>query len=100
MELVPGMSQLKLPKDLLNVQEDKLKRWRFALDSFTKKELENPDIIDSSRLSRASKGSGVPASEVRDLLKQYKMAKKMMSTMKGKDPQKLMSKFKGKIPGM
>ena len=100
MELVPGMSQLKLPKDVLNVQEDKLKRWRFALDSFTKKELETPEIIDGPRISRASKGSGVPASEVRDLLKQYKMAKKMMSTMKGKDPAKLMSKFKGKIPGM
>ena len=100
MELVPGMSQLKLPKDVLNVQEDKLKRWKFSMNSMTRKELENPEIISGDRISRISKGSGVPASEVRDLLKQYKMAKKMISSIKGKDPEKLMRKFKGRIPGM
>ncbi len=100
MELVPGMSQLKLPKEVLDVQEDKLKRWKFSMNSMTRKELENPEIISGERISRISKGSGVPASEVRDLLKQYKMAKKMMSAIKGKDPEKLMRKFKGRIPGM
>ena len=100
MELVPGMSQLKLPKDVLNVQEDKLKRWKFSMDSMTQEELEEPEIITGERISRISKGSGVPSSEVRDLLKQYRMAKKMMSSIKGKDPEKLMRKFKGRIPGM
>lgn len=100
MELVPGMSQLKLPKDVLSVQEDKLKRWKFSMNSMTRKELEGPDLISGERISRISKGSGVPASEIRDLLKQYKMAKKMVSSIKGKDPEKLMKKFKGRIPGM
>ena len=100
LELVPGMSQLKLPKEALDVQEDKLKRWRYCMNSMSKKELEEPEVIDGPRIRRISSGSGVPASEVRDLLKQYKMAKKMMSAIKGKDPEKLMRKFKGRIPGM
>ena len=100
MELVPGMSQLKLPKEVLDVHEDKLKHWKFGMNSMTKKELEEPELIDGSRIRRISSGSGVPASEIRDLLKQYRLAKKMMSSIKGKDPEKLMRKFKGRIPGM
>ncbi|MEK6856750.1 MAG: signal recognition particle receptor subunit alpha [Nanoarchaeota archaeon] len=100
MELVPGMSQLKLPKDVLDVHEDKLKHWKECMNSMTKKELEDPEILEGSRIRRISLGSGVPASEIRDLLKQYRLAKKMMSSIKGKDPEKLMRKFKGRIPGM
>jgi len=43
MEMIPGMGQLKIPKDALKVQEGKLKKWRFILDSCTKAELEDPD---------------------------------------------------------
>ena len=100
MELVPGMSQLKLPKEVLNVQEDKLKHWKFSMNSMTREELENPEIISGERIKRISLGSGVPSSEIRDLLKQYRMAKKMISSIKGKDPEKLMRKFKRRIPGM
>ncbi len=100
MELVPGMSQLKLPKDVLDVHEDKLKHWKECMNSMTRKELEDPEIIEGSRIRRISLGSGVPASEIRDLLKQYRLAKKMMSSIKGKDPEKLMRKFKGRIPGI
>jgi len=98
MEMIPGASQLKLPKEALQVQEGKLKKWRFILDSLTKKELEDPDSIDSSRIERIAKGAGVPTSEVRDLLKQYKQSKKMIKMMKGKSPEKMMKKFK--LPGM
>ena len=98
LEMVPGFSQIKLPKDALQVQEGKLKKWRFILDSLTKKELEDPEIIDSSRIERIAKGAGVPTSEVRDLLKQYKQAKKLMKMMKGSSPNKMMKKFK--FPGM
>ena len=100
MELIPGMSQLKLPKEVLDVHEDKLKHWKNGMNSMTRKELEEPEVIDGSRIRRIASGSGVPASEIRDLLKQYRLAKKMMSSIKGKDPEKLMRKFKGRIPGI
>ena len=98
MEMIPGFSQIKLPKEALQVQEGKLKKWRFILDSLTKEELEDPDIIDGSRIERIAKGAGVPTSEVRDLLKQYKQSKKLIKAMKGKNPEKMMKKFK--LPGM
>ena len=98
LEMVPSFSQIKLPKDALQVQEGKLKKWRFILDTMRKEELEDPEIIDSSRIERIAKGAGVPTSEVRDLLKQYKQAKKLMKMMKGSSPDKMMKKFK--FPGM
>ncbi|MAG20238.1 signal recognition particle protein [archaeon] len=99
-ELIPGFSQLKLPKDVLQVQEGKLKKWKFILDSLTQEELENPEIITSSRIQRIASGSGTTTREIRELLKQYKQSKKVMKLMKGKEPnmEKLMKKFKGKLP--
>ena len=88
-EMIPGFSQFKLPKDALQVQESKLKKWRYAMDSMTKKELENPDTITGSRIERIAKGSGLPVSDVRDLLKQYKQSKKLAKMFKGGSPKKM-----------
>lgn len=95
-ELIPGFSGLKIPKEMLNVQEEKLKKWKFIMQSMTKEELEEPEILTASRIERIAKGSGCPVSEVRELLKQYRQSKKVMKMMKGKDPSKLMKKFKMK----
>ena len=99
-EMIPGFSQLQLPKEMLQVQEDKLKKWRIAMNSFTKEELEEPEIIDSSRIERISKGSGIPATEIRELIKQYKQSKKVVKMFKGSkgDINKFMKKFGGKLP--
>ena len=48
--MVPGFSQLQLPKEMLDVQEGKLEQWRTAMDSMTKRELEDPDIITVDRI--------------------------------------------------
>lgn len=102
MDLIPGMGNLNIPKDMLKGQEGKVKIWKFILQSMTKEELENPEIISGHRVERIAKGAGVSIQEVRELLKQYKMTKKMMKQMKGmgseKDMNKMMKKFKGKVP--
>ncbi len=98
MEMIPGMGQLKLPKDVLNVQEGKLKRWRFIMDSCTKEELEEPENITSSRVERIAKGSGSKTSEVRELLKQYRTSKKVVKMFKGnsaKGMEKMMKRMGG-----
>jgi signal recognition particle subunit SRP54 len=102
MEMIPGMGQLKLPKEMLDVQEGKLKQWKHAMNSMTREELENPDKITTSRIDRISKGSGVSTKVIRELIKQYRMSKKMVKMMKGKgaNMEKMMKKFQGKIPGM
>ncbi|MAF99101.1 MAG: signal recognition particle protein [Nanoarchaeota archaeon] len=98
-EMIPGFSSLKLPKEMLDVQEGKLEKWKYAMQSMTKEELENPDVMSSDRIERIAQGSGVKTSEIRELLKQYKQSKKMMKMMKGEgDINKLMKKMKGKMP--
>ncbi len=92
MEMIPGLGQLQIPKEMLNVQEQKLKKWKFAMDSMTKKELEEPEEIDAKRVERISKGSGVKIEEVRELLKQHKQSKKVMKMLKG-SPEQLMKKL-------
>ncbi len=84
MEMIPGFGQIKLPKEALQVQEEKLKKWKYILDSCTKEELEDPEeVMDSSRIDRIAKGAGVSPGEVRDLIKQYRQSKKMMKAFKG-----------------
>lgn len=101
MKLVPGMGGMNIPKEALQGQETKMDIWKVAMDSMTKEEKRNPDLLNSSRLDRISKGSGTTVSDVRGLLKQYKQAKKMMKMMKGgsgseADMQKMMQKMQGK----
>ena len=100
MEMIPGFGQIKMPKEALQVQEGKLKKWKYILMSMTRQELEKPDeIIDSSRIERIAKGSGTSTGDVRELIKQYRQSKKMIKMMKGSgDINKLMKKFGGKLP--
>ncbi|HLC97649.1 MAG TPA: signal recognition particle protein Srp54 [Candidatus Nanoarchaeia archaeon] len=99
MSMIPGMGSLQLPKEMMDVQEGKLERWKFAMDSMTKKELENPDIISAERADRIAVGSGLKITEVRELLKHYKESKKLMKMFKGEqDIGKLMKRMGGKLP--
>ena len=45
----------------------------------TTKEREYPESIDSTRIARISKGSHVPATEIREMLKYYKLIKELAS---------------------
>ncbi len=99
MEMIPGMGALKLPKEMLDVQEGKLEKWKYAMDSMTREELENPEVMNAERLDRIAAGSGLNIGEVRELLKQYRQSKKMVKMFKGeKDMGKLMQRMGGKMP--
>jgi len=99
-EMIPGFGQLKIPKEALVGQQDKLEKWKHLMNSMTKTELEDPSMIGMDRIERISSGSGMSVSSLRELLKQYKKSKKLVKMLKGgiDSPDKLMKKFKGKIP--
>ena len=105
MDMIPGLSQANIPKDMLKQQEGKIEKWKYLMDSMTAHEKENPESITGKRIERISKGSGQPSSEIRSLLKQYRQSKKMMKMMKGgagseKDMQRMMQKMqKGGMKG-
>jgi signal recognition particle subunit SRP54 len=106
MKLIPGMGGLDIPKEALEVQDGKLTVWRHLMDSMTKEELEDPELISGLRLERIAQGSGQSIAELRALLKQYKQSKKLVKVFKGAQDEKGMEKMmqriqKGQgIPGM
>jgi signal recognition particle subunit SRP54 len=81
--MIPGMGMMKLPEGVMETQEEKMKHFKYIMQSMTKQEKENPDIISASRIKRIAKGSGRPESEVRELLEQYNKMKKLMKSLGG-----------------
>jgi len=75
---------IKIPKEFMEMQDEKLKIYKFIMDSMTKKEKENPEIIDSKRVARIVGGSGKKEQEVYELLKMYKVMKRYVKTMNDK----------------
>ena len=73
--MIPGMGKAKIPEDMLESQQEKVAKWEHILKSMTKQERENPDLFEkqTSRIRRVAEGAGVNNSDIRALLKQYKM---------------------------
>jgi signal recognition particle subunit SRP54 len=82
--LIPGFGMMKIPEELLEIQEEKMKVFRYIIDSMTKEERRNPEIINANRIKRIAKGSGRSEAEVRELLQQYSKMKKIMKMLGGK----------------
>jgi signal recognition particle subunit SRP54 len=80
-EMIPGLGKAKVPDFLAGAQEDKMKKWQHAIDSMTEQEIENPEILEkqTSRLGRIAKGSGTSTSDIRQLIKQYKLLRELVS---------------------
>lgn len=76
MKMIPGFGA-NVPSDMIELSEERLKKFRFIMDSMTKKELEDPRTIHFSNIKRISRGSGATNHEVRELLDQYNMMKKL-----------------------
>jgi signal recognition particle subunit SRP54 len=82
--MLPGFGMMKMPEGLMEMQEEKLKKYKVIIQSMTPKERENPNLMNASRISRVAKGAGVKESEVRELLNQYNQMKKLMKMLGGK----------------
>jgi signal recognition particle subunit SRP54 len=78
LKMVPGLSY-NIPDDMMEMAEGRLEKWRVIIESMTPEEREKPKIFNSSRIRRVARGSGTSEKEVKEILKQYKMMKKMMT---------------------
>ncbi|MDO4189101.1 MAG: signal recognition particle protein [Lachnospiraceae bacterium] len=85
LSMMPGMGMggLKTSDIESAVNEDKLKRTEAIILSMTKKERQNPDILNPQRKHRIAKGAGVDIAEVNRLVKQFEQSKKMMKQLPG-----------------
>jgi len=74
--MLPGVNNKVLKN--IEIDEKQMVYVEAIIQSMTKKERENPSIIDSSRKKRIAMGSGTSIQQVNQLLKQFEQVKKMM----------------------
>jgi signal recognition particle subunit SRP54 len=87
-----GLS-VKLPKEMLEQGQEKMDSFKIIIDSMTKNEREDPEVLNRGRVERIAKGAGVKVEDVRELIKQFKQMKKMFKKFKGIQSEKAMKKF-------
>ncbi|MBR1443537.1 MAG: signal recognition particle protein [Firmicutes bacterium] len=77
--MIPGLNKVNL--DEANIDEKAMAHIEAIIQSMTKEERRNPDILNGSRKKRIAKGCGRPIQEINKLLKQFEEMKKMMKMM-------------------
>lgn len=82
LSMIPGMGYGNLPDDVLENAEKNLDKWSAIINSMTKEELRNPQIIDKSRMRRIARGSGTSVKDVQALIEQYFMLRKSLKKIK------------------
>ncbi len=79
LKMIPGISRA-LPKDF-EIPEADIKRIEAIICSMTRRERQNPDLLNGSRRKRIAGGSGTQVSDVNRLVKRFEEARKMMKQM-------------------
>jgi len=83
LDLLPGMPGIEPTIDTDEL-ESRLEKWRFIIQSMTKEERQDPNILNASRIRRIARGSGVEEKDVKEMIKQYNNMKTVMKKTKGK----------------
>ena len=96
LNLLPGVGALKEQLKNMTHLEKEIKTQEALILAMTKKERENPEILNSSRKHRIAKGAGSNIQEVNRLMKKYKMMQKMMGKFGKIDPKKMEEMMKNK----
>ncbi len=93
LKMVPGLSY-NVPDEILKTAEEKFEKWQYIIQSMTVEERENPKVFNSSRVRRVARGSGTSEKEVKELLQQYFLMKRMMKSLRRKGLKALKGPFK------
>ena len=88
-DMLPGMNNFTVG----DKEEDQLKHTEAIIFSMTRRERQNPNLLNGRRRMRIAKGSGVEIREVNALIKQFTMMRKMMKKMKGAKGKKMLKKM-------
>ena len=81
MGMMPGVAKMKNQMAAANLDDKILKRQMAVIDSMTREERRNPDLLKNSRKKRISAGCGVKVEEINKLLKMHRNMADMMKAM-------------------
>ncbi|MBN8512222.1 MAG: signal recognition particle protein [Rickettsiales bacterium] len=97
LSMIPGISKLTSKMGDVSAGEKILVVQEAVVLSMTKKERQNPQILNASRKIRIANGSGTTVQQVNVLLKQFLQISKMMKKASKMDPKSLMRSGIGKL---
>src|SRR5210317_672236 len=83
MGMIPGLNKMKQAQNMPKPDERELVRTEAIINSMTRVERRNYQIINASRRQRIAGGSGTSVQDVNRVIKSYSQMLKMMKKMKG-----------------
>ena len=92
--MMPGGNKLSG----MTVDEKQMAHTRAIIQSMTRKERENPGVLNASRRKRIAAGSGTSVQEVNRLMNQFEQMKKMMKMLTGGGKKRKRGFFPGNLP--
>ena len=81
MGMMPGVAKMKNQIAAAEIDDKIIKRQIAVIDSMTRQERKNPDILKASRKKRIAAGAGLKVEEVNKLLKMHRNMADMMKAM-------------------
>ena len=78
-----GMSGM-VKEDKVEEMQVKMERWRFIIQSMTREEKKDPDVINESRRKRIARGCGLAEGDIKEMIKQYNTSKDIIKHNKGR----------------
>ncbi len=97
MGMLPGMGKMAKAAEEAGFDDRMLRRQIALIQSMTKKERANPDLLAASRKKRIAAGAGLDVADLNRLLKQHKQMAEMMKKMgKGGGMRQMIKQFMGK----
>ena len=100
MEKLPGLGQVPEHLKQQVSQGKEVPRMIAIINSMTKKERRNPNLLNGSRRSRIAAGAGTTPAEVNKLMKQYMQMEKMMGKKAPGGLEGMMRGLQGMMGGM
>ncbi len=98
--MIPGMGKMASQLGSMDIENSsQMKNIKALISSMTKKERQEPSILNPSRKNRISSGAGLSIQQTNRILKQFKNASKMakkLSGKSGKAMKDMMSGMEGK----
>ena len=88
LEMLPGMNQAQMKGFDAEKSEKEFIQFEAIIQSMTREERENPQILNASRRRRIAAGSGQPVSKINQLVKRYEESRKVLKSLMGKGGKK------------
>jgi signal recognition particle subunit SRP54 len=99
MGMMPGMGKMAGQAEAAGLDDRMLRRQVALIDSMTKRERANPDLLQASRKRRIAAGAGLEVSELNKLLKQHRQMADVMKKLGGQGKGAMLKQMVGRMFG-